>query len=193
MRHYFFLLVLPLLLCFCKKDDNQVPTDPKPPVTVEPIIELGKASVLRNGKVYQGKMKSEYRNYGGTKAMGIYGSWFTQNGLVDEYFGIYDIPLAQGKYLIEPSLTVDNLGNGIPDGGIVWIVDTDQYTGDHILDTTRSRDHYIEVIRYDSLQHTLEGRFQVFFRCFSGNPPGLPGIPDTISFTQGKFHLKISN
>ncbi|MBK7937148.1 MAG: hypothetical protein IPJ82_08625 [Lewinellaceae bacterium] len=40
-----------------------------------------------------------------------------------------------------------------------------------LIDTTRN-DHFIEVIKYDSIARTVEGRFQVFFEKEPSNPNG---------------------
>ncbi|HNG89316.1 MAG TPA: hypothetical protein PK858_03900, partial [Saprospiraceae bacterium] len=166
------------------------PSEPVKPYV--PIIELGKYSVLRNGKPYTGKMGAQYRKYNGVKTIAIYGSLFTYNGLVEEIVDISDNPLREGQYRIDPSITINSLGDGTPDASITWHIDVDQYGGSQLVDTSRT-DHYMEIIRYDSVQHTVEGKFQVFFRQAAGEPLIVPGLPDTISFTQGIFHLKISN
>ncbi|MBK7937311.1 MAG: hypothetical protein IPJ82_09570 [Lewinellaceae bacterium] len=67
--------------------------------------------------------------------------------------------------------------------------DYDQPIGDFLIDTTRN-DHFIEVIKYDSIARTVEGRFQVFLKKEPSNTQW-PGIPDSIFLTEGKFHLKI--
>lgn len=194
MLRYIILLCIPsMLFCFCTKEDsNQVIVPPDPPVVVEepPIIALGKASVLRNGETYTGNITAKYREYNGVITLRVSGTKFSSGGLIDETFTIADIPLQKGKYPIEQS-SADGHGNGIPQAGMSWIVDKDQYAGDQLTDTART-DHYFEVIRYDSIKHTAEGRFQVFMRNYFYHP--LPwGLPDTISFTQGKFHLNITN
>ena len=67
--------------------------------------------------------------------------------------------------------------------------DYDQPVGDFLIDTTRT-DHFIEVIKYDSTAHTVEGRFQVFLKKEPSNTIW-SGVPDSIFLTEGKFHLKI--
>jgi hypothetical protein len=179
------------LFFFCKKEDSNQIDPPDPPVVVDTsIIALGKASVLRNGVLYTGKITARYRKYSGVSTLGLFGTKFSSGGLIDESFTILDTPLKKGKYSIEQS-SADGYGNGIPQAGIGWIVDTDQFAGGQLPDTSRT-DHYFEVIRYDSVKHIAEGRFQVFLKNYK-NSPILPGIQDTISFTQGKFHLNISN
>lgn len=192
LRHTFFICLLAVSLEACKKEDsNQVTPPPDPPVVEEPpIIALGKASVLRNGVTYTGNITAKYRKYNRIKTLRISGTQFSSGGLIDETFAIADIPLQKGKYPVEQS-SADGHGNGIPQAGMAWVVDKDQYAGDQLPDTSRT-DHYFEVIRYDSIKHTAEGRFQVFLKNYK-SAPILPGVPDTISFTQGKFHLYISN
>jgi hypothetical protein len=191
LRHTFLCFLLALFFCSCKKDDSNQIDPPDPPVVVDTsIIALGKASVLRNGVLYTGIITAKYREYNGVNTFRISGTKFSSGGLIDETFSISDIPLQKGKYPIEQSSATGH-GNGIPQAGIGWIVDTDQFAGGQLPDTSRT-DHYFEVIRYDSVKHIAEGRFQVFLKNYK-NSPILPGIPDTISFTQGKFHLNISN
>ena len=69
------------------------------------------------------------------------------------------------------------------------VYELDQPIGDFHVDTMR-HDHFIEVLRYDSIKNTVEGRFQVFL----GKAPmstDWPGVPDSIFFTEGRFHLRI--
>jgi len=143
---------------------------------------------LRNQKFEEMPFKAKYVDFNSIKTISLQMLRYSNGGVVEERFSIQDVPLRSGKHPISYDLLSIN---GTPQSGMVWIVDGDQQAGSQLVDTTR-QDHFIDVIHYDSVKHTIEGRFQVFLKNYK-NSPILPGIPDTISFTQGKFHLNISN
>jgi hypothetical protein len=62
----------------------------------------------------------------------------------------------------------------------------DQQLNSYNVDSTRSN-QYIELLRYDSINHIVEGRFQTFLE----GPNTWWFLPDSMAMTEGKFHLKI--
>lgn len=108
------------------------------------------------------------------------------NGL-SENFTIQDIKLIPGMYQIQ-GWRVLNFGNGIPEAAF-GMSSYDEGIGNFYPDTTRA-DNFIEVLHCDTITNEVEGRFQVFMGKYGG-PSTLPGVPDSVFLTEGKFYLKI--
>ncbi|MCK6694438.1 MAG: hypothetical protein L6Q97_20365 [Thermoanaerobaculia bacterium] len=193
------LFVTICLLAFSNCKKNQIPiSEPEDPIdtTSTPvdtppdsnhIIELGKGFALNNGAAWSPPFMAAYHYK--TTARFTFGAKIIHDYLSNESFGIRDIPCAIGKYPIEDPKGFDDLHNLIPEAYFVYIRDYDTPVGDFLADTTRN-DHFIEIIRYDSVEQTIEGRFQVFLKKLPTNT-WWPNIPDSISLTEGRFHLKI--
>lgn len=166
-------------------DTTSTPID-TPPVSTH-IIELGKGFALNNGIAWSPPFIAAY--HFNTTARFSLGAKIIHDYLSNESFGIRDIPCAVGKFPIEYPKGFDDLHNLIPEAFFSYIRDYDTPVGDFRPDTTRT-DHFIEIIRYDSVAQTVEGRFQVFLKKLPMNT-WWPNIPDTIALTEGRFHLKI--
>ena len=110
------------------------------------------------------------------------------NSMEEDLF-ITDIPCKVGKYPIEYSLSLLNNRNQIPEALFAFTHEQDEPFGSFLVDTLR-QDHFVEVLRYNKADSTVEGRFQVFL----GKDPlgtNFSFIPDSIFLTEGKFYLKI--
>ena len=192
MKNIFFvILILPLMLANCKKnqspvDEPEVPVDTVQTPTDTSIIELGKGYVLKNGNVWSAPFNAWYHIH--THERFQLRAEVTYSNFVSEYLSLRDIPCKTGKYPIEYDL-ISNFNNFIPEALFLIVSEFDQPMGDFKIDTTRN-DHFVEVIRYDSIQQTVEGRFQVFLKKEPSNV-FWPNVPDSIFLTEGKFHLKI--
>ena len=194
MKNIIFIIALLSVLANCKK--NQIPpTDlvDNPIDTVQtpidtPIIELGKVFVLKNGTPWDIPFKSIYYR---TDTLFQFHAKILYTNLVKESFFLRDIPCRAGIYPIEFYPYLAGFNNAIPESAIAMTYEFDQPIGDFLVDTTRT-DHFVEVIRYDSIEKTVEGRFQVFLGKKSTSVP-FPGVPDSIFLTEGKFHLKIED
>lgn len=196
MRAFLFITAVLSTLCFqCKKEPQPEPPSPVNPVdttVVTPvhIIELGKVSMLKNGLAWNSNFEMGIE--GAVQSFYFTGSKTFSNGF-RESFRIKDIPKQAGKFSYEFYPTETSVfPNEIPNSAFIIMYDGDQPAGDFLLDTLRN-DHFIEVLRYDTVQQIAEGRFQVFLRRhdWGGQGPLFPGIPDTISITGGKFHLQV--
>lgn len=102
---------------------------------------------------------------------------------------IYNLPLKMGRHPIYFNTYAGWL-KGVVSGAYFLMYDGDQPTGDYIIDTTRA-DHYVEIIRYDSVARTIEGRFQMFLVNDGKIKPLIRDVPAKVDFTDGKFHLQI--
>ena len=191
MKTIHYLLFAPLLCFFaCTKDPaGKDPVPPGPVDTVQHVIELGKVSVLRDSFPWSMSWKTTLSNtyppffYLTAKKIYSYG--------LSETFSIGDIPLKIGKYKIE-ALNIGSEGNYVPDALIGWVLDGDQVLGG--LNTDESDlNNFIEILRFDSLLNTVEGRFQVHLINDWGSTNGsIYPLPDSMRLTDGKFYLKLN-
>jgi hypothetical protein len=189
-----FVMAALIWLSACQKNsapEVDPPIDPiDTTIVVVPIdthlIELGKVFVRKNGAIWNVPFRA--LKYHSDSAFLFTGKYLYPN-LVSQTLIVNDIPTKPGQYNLEFWPNGSNkYANQIPHGGFSMFYDSDQPVGLFYLDSLRT-DHFIEVVRYDSVNHTVEGRFQAFFRIDS--PTTFPNVPDTISFTEGRFHLKI--
>jgi len=187
------------LLAFsnCKKNQPPIyePVDPvdtikipidTPPVSTH-IIDLGKGFALNNGVAWSPTFEAAFHYK--TTARFYFGAKSVLSYLSYDSFTIQDIPCEVGKYPIEYPTTQASLTNKIPQASFSYIRDYDIPVGNFRADTIRN-DHFVEIIRYDSVEQTVEGRFQVFLKKEPMNT-WWPNIPDSIAMTEGRFHLKI--
>ncbi|MCC7504299.1 MAG: hypothetical protein IT259_03315 [Saprospiraceae bacterium] len=176
------LLLCTAVLCSCSRPDMEDPSEP-----YQPIIELGKVAMDRDSLPWTANFTCEYTYAPETSAFSFYVEKFRQNNIL-EIIGFDDIPTQPGMYHFGKTLSwAIPL---IPKVAIAWSIDGDQFLGMVSADSTYYEDNRVEVVRYDSVAHTVEGRFQVRLRTISGTP-GAYGLPEQISLTNGRFHLKI--
>ena len=184
MKNLAKLLLLLTIVAACNKTTPEEPITPAPtPVdTIYHIIELGKASVLRNGIPWNADFYAEYYPNDKTRF------WITgqsmQNGY-DHYLSLDDIRCKVGFQKFEQG-TWQNGTNGIPETDYFVALDGDQLFKTYLIDTTRSN-QFIEILHYDSIQHIVEGRFQAIL----GDKPSWAFLPDSMKMTEGKFQLKL--
>jgi hypothetical protein len=182
-----------LLLYACSKPDNPVAPLPPDPVdttivpvdTPKPVIELGRGFFKRNGKNWPGQFDC-WRLQSDSSL--IISTEFTWSNLLTETFRISDIPTRPGKYSFEES-TIANRYNFIPQT-IYAFSEVDLGIGNFKPDPVKAYLSYVEVLKYDTLKHQVEGRFSVFFRNYSTAPLWHSGVPDSVVVTQGVFHLE---
>jgi hypothetical protein len=178
------LLLLLVFLAACHKNTPEEPIDPTPtPIdTTHHIIELGKASVLRNGIAWNAVFYAQYNPNDKSRF------WLTgqtkQNGY-DHFLSLGDIQFKGGLQHLEQENWF-NTNNGIPQASYFVSLDGDQLFKGYRVDTTLSN-QFIEILHYDSIQHIVEGRFQAIL----GDKPSWSFLPDTMKMTEGKFHLKL--
>jgi hypothetical protein len=183
MKYIIFPLILLGLLIGCTKEKPVDPTDPTPPVdTTTHIIELGKGSVLRNGMEWNANFSAKY--FVNNKSRFVIYADLQETGF-DHSLSISDISTLIGMQNIErPNFW--NRNNGVPNASYFVILDQDQVINTYKSDSTRTN-QFIELLRYDSIHHIVEGRFQTFLE----GPNTWWFLPDSLAMTEGKFHLKI--
>ncbi len=187
MKNTFFIVfLLSFLLPNCKKEQIIIQT-PIPVDTVKHIIELNQGTVLNNAVPWNATFISYYYGFGSKSKFQLRMKKSLSNGLKESLF-IQDIPGRLGTYPIKFGHSTPEYNDGIPDSAY-GISNYDEGLGNFYPDTTRS-DNFIEVLRYDTLTNEVEGRFQVFMGLRFG-PSTLPGVPDSVFLTEGKFYLKI--
>jgi len=190
MKYILIATILVLILANCGKNQSSI-GEPGPPVDTTqmpidtPIIKLGEGYVLKNGITWNAPFEAWYY-----QTNNLFQIWveITYPNYRGEHLFITDIPCNKGKYPIENWAHLIPR-NQIPNCFLRVTQDFDQGIGSFSTDTTRN-DHFIEVIKYDSIARTVEGRFQVFLKKEPSNTQW-PGVPDSIFLTEGKFHLKI--
>ena len=180
-----------LFLGNCRKD-NPLPSPPPDPIDttdvpidtppITHVIDLGKHFVSKNNVPWTVQMKAYY--YGDKKMFGLEAEHIS-NGF-KESVNIYDVPTKVGKYEYEDALSAPYY-NLIPQISFHTSYDGDQLVGSYSLDPTRPN-NYIEVVRYDSIKHIVEGRYQAIL---DNKSAPFPNVPDSMFLLNGKFHLKI--
>lgn len=193
MKHLFFAaLFLVALLSNCKKEQLIIKT-PQPIDTIKPIdtvhhiIGLGQGSALNNGMDWSARFMAYYYGTNGKSTFQLRAKKSYLNSGLEESLFIQDIDFAIGIQNIQ-GWTTTNLGNSIPESAFA-MSNYDEGIGNFYPDTTRM-DNFIEVLRFDTVANEVEGRFQVFMGKYGG-PSTLPGVPDSVFLTAGKFYLKI--
>lgn len=191
MKNIVIISILITTFYNCEKPDTISPDIKNPIDTViapvdTPIIQLGKARVLKNGVDWEAPFEAWY--YHSDSVFQLRAD-ITYSNLRGEHFFLTDIPCKTGKYPVE-YLRYFNRQNQIPEGGFSLTQDYDQGIGNYYTDSIRT-DHYVEVLRYDAIQNTVEGKFQLFFGKKPSGGFQWPGVPDSIFLTEGKFHLYV--
>ncbi|MCC7245910.1 MAG: hypothetical protein IT269_09540 [Saprospiraceae bacterium] len=190
MKYMFYFSMLFLFFTTsCKKEESDVI---EPPIIPDPpIIELGKSSFLMNGKEWAGQLKA--KTFGKTSygdiVIRLYGS-ININASFAESISIIDLLSNNNKYTFGCFCDIDPfIKDGKPEILMGWVVDSDQLIGTAHIDTTYTGS-YIEVLKYDSVQQTIEGRFEAHLKDREATGPN-PYYPTEVHLTEGKFNLKI--
>ena len=176
----FFLFIAALLSC--SRAEIEAPEAP-----YQPVIELGHVAMDRDSQAWTATFEGVYTNAPNNSAFSCFAETVRSNGIM-EIVGLADIPTQVGIYHF--GKTPDWSLPFVPKAQIAWLIDGDQFLGMLSADSTYYQDNRVEVIRYDSVEHTVEGRFQVRLRTFYGTPAAY-GLPEEISLTNGRFHLKL--
>ena len=191
MKYWLFLALVFVLFTQCRPDisSGDVPEETTDTIKVAidtpiHVIDLGKGFTLKNKKTWEASFNAWY--YSEKKEFLIAAKY--ENSKISESMTVSHIPCRLGKFPVE-FLTVKNFYNQTPEIFFSMMYEYDQPMGFFFADTTRN-DQFIEVIHLDTIGNTVEGRFQIFL----GKDPmstDWPGVPDSIFFTEGRFHLRI--
>jgi hypothetical protein len=195
MKNVLFFACICLFFTFCKKNStpfNPIEVPPTPidtiPIVSSEVIELGKSSVLKNGVKWSESMKAFFD---GNKKdrFRLKSSFHNQTNQFEYSFTIIDIPLNIGKYKFQG---IDkSINDYVPLVHYGILHDGDQPVCSYLADTTRL-ENYIQTVKYDSLKQTVEGTFYVKMYRYSYDDY-YPAQPDSITWSEGKFHLKLEN
>jgi hypothetical protein len=169
---------------------NTVPIDTTqaPPAH---IIEFGQVSLKKNGISWTPPPPFVATYYGGNIRFSlIEESLNAYQG--NDLFGISDIPCSKGVYTIQ-NFHLGNKSFFTPEALFAIFVGGDEPSGSYTVDTDTTRhDHnFIEIIDYNAVDSTVEGRFQTYLFRDPLGPPSQISIPDSVIITEGKFYLKI--
>jgi hypothetical protein len=197
MRYLIMLFISGLLIApACRKDAVVVPVTPPPKDTtnnsidtVNQVFPFGKAQMLKNNVFWLGTFKARYESYAPVGRFYLYSDYFSSVSMQD-IFIIEDIPCKPGIFPLERTKAAVDYYNFIPECLFTIVLEGDQHLGNYEIDTTRN-DHFVEVLRYDSVQHIVEGRFQMFL--VKTNSSNWMNPPQAINITEGKFNLKLEN
>lgn len=182
MKVFCLVICLALTMTACQKSN-----EPTQPDSADPIIELGKVDMDRDGQHWAADFSGYYCHSPEHLSFSFSSKNTLPNG-IKEFIGIADVPSRTGKFKIAKTV---NWGDYLsPKVRISWSVDGDQLLGIVSADSTYYDDNFVEVIRYDSLEDVVEGRFQVQLKKSLGTPAAF-GLPEEVSLTKGRFHLKI--
>ncbi len=182
MRITHVWMVLAFAITACQKSIE--PVEPEP---AEPIIELGKVDMDRDGQHWAADFSGYYSHSPEHLSFSFSSKNTLPNG-IKEFIGIADVPSRAGKFKIAKTV---NWGDYLsPKARISWSVDGDQLLGMVSADSTYYNDNFVEVIRYDSIEDVVEGRFQGYLKKSLGTPAAF-GLPEAVSLTNGRFHLKV--
>lgn len=185
MKNVIMCLLLLALCAACSKNKSEEPIGPPPPPidTITHVIELGKVSVLKNGVSWEASFYAKY--YPDNRSNFFISGKLAHANSLEEGFRLGDILCKKGVYPVERNHYL-RLDNDVPESNFYFTLDGDQLLNGYNIDTTRAN-QYVEVLRYDSITHVVEGRFQTFLE----GPTTWAFLPDSIAMTEGKFHLKI--
>ena len=174
------------LLPNCKKEHIIIKTPEPIDTTLQHITELGIGTVVRNGIDWPVEFLAYYYGTSGKSSFQIRAKKIYPNSGLSESLFIQDIRSQSGFYKIQ-GWRLSNFGNKIPEAAYT-MSNYDEGIGNFFPDTTRTS-NFIEVLRFDTLANEVEGRFQVFMGK-NGDLP-VPGVPDSVFLTEGKFYLKL--
>ena len=189
MRHFILIAVVTaVFFSNCRKEQIIVRT-PNPIDLIDTskhIIESGRGFVVKNGSEWAATFKTSY-HYETKKRFFLKVALNYTDGL-KEVFAIEDVPIKVGKHFVECVRQISDLSNFVPNA-FYTMSNYDEGIGNFYPDTTRT-DNFIEVLYCDTIKNEVEGRFQVFM-IEPGGPSTLPGVPDSVFLTEGKFYLKL--
>jgi hypothetical protein len=197
MKHSFFILtptkyvvpgtlLLAVLLFFsaCKKDE------PLPPAEPQHLIELGKIACTIGDKksIYFGSLNMVSNRSHFSLSTGF---TFAYPPNIDETLAFAYIPLKVGKHPIH-SFPTSNFGTPRAIAILDWTIEIDQPVA-QLKTTDDYPDDFIEVVRLDTINKVVEGRFQFHLKNMDNDNPHLAtfNLPSEMYVSEGVFHLKV--
>lgn len=168
--------------------DTVVVNPPTP--SHQPIIEFGKSYMKKNGVFWNAPLNAYY--YKDTDSLfSIGGGIYNSEGITQKTW-VYKVPLKPGIYEMEHFLIPPDLKKGLPTVSFSITHQLDQIVAMYFQDTTRT-DHFIEVIKYDSVAKRVEGRFQFFLKKQPNTNPLVGSVTEYLDITESKFNLEVKD
>ena len=181
LKYIIYLLPFLAITLFSQCDKEPVTPPVDPPETVH-LTELGKMEVLRDGIPVK---TNAYLFFVGDKCEISTASRIVCGTSLAEGFTIEEIAFSEGRYDIFKHVYPDD---GHPHARLFWSVI------DELVGVLRSTDDYpedyIEIIKADTVNKTIEGRFQFHLKNVDGTDLSPYGLPDSLHFSEGVFYLK---
>jgi len=186
MKLIFCFLSLLFFMGQCRKEASVEPVPANPKDTLIPV-KYG-LTALKDGLQWEASATATYYQSGIGKHLRLV---FLRkiNNDITERLHIEDIASSAGTYPIERVTKASQIKNFIPNSFFSIYLDEEQPVGHFFPDTTR-RDHFIQIIQFDSVAQTVRGRFQVFMGIVAFDPLWT-NHPDSVLFTKGEFFVKI--
>lgn len=193
MKYFIFIgSVLLLSAAQCKKDaSDDIVVKPEPIDTIKPIpVFRDTLAVWKNGIKWDATAEglSHSSSQGSSKRFFLRGIKKVSSSIMERFY-ISDVPCKVGNYAVDDGRSLSTLNNSIPQPLLVYVIDEDQGGGSYYADTTRTN-NFVTITRYDSISKTIEGKFKIAMK-LDKEVNNLPGIPDTISMTNGYFRVKL--
>ena len=146
----------------------------------------GEASVLKNGNVWNGKIRASQHTFSDEKVnISIKPSTGDDLDLEELYF--FKVPKKAGKYPL--SLAYDQP----PDDSVVgarYFIGYDDLLYDVYDIAANDSTSYLEITEYNKRKDEFRGKFHVrLYRTLAGSV----NVPDTLIFTEGTFHTRIDD
>lgn len=113
---------------------------------------------------------------------------YTDQGFIRQSLTLMKVPIAKGKYKVQPSVLGYCSDNDSVYGIFYTMIDDGCVSGDvyKILD---SADNFLQIDDYNAKSKEIKGAFQLTFVLEREGADHT--LPDTLRFTSGKFHTKI--
>lgn len=194
MKHFYFAAFAALLvLAQCQKDSPEgiaVTPEPIDTTPTTPPVFKDTLAVWKNGARWEGSVDAFLHPAAqGSGKRFVLRAVKKVNISITERFYVSDIPCKIGDYTIDDGRTLATLNNGIPQPRFVYVIGDDVGGGYYYPDTLFTG-NFMRVLRYDTLSQIVEGAFH-FVMNVDKQTGNIPGIPDTISMTNGYFKVKI--
>ena len=179
MRYRILIILLAFMsLQSCKKDQSAIPN-----------IYWGEVTAIKNGEVWTGKIYAQSNEPfdGFTIRVDVYDKWEFQR----EALFLAKIPYKEQRNLIDTiKASVDTTLTG---ASYATLVDDGDVLGDIFKVYGEKTDNHVTITSYNERTKEVKGEFQVTLIFDKLDSRSDPSAPDTIRFTNGKFHTKIKD
>ena len=171
--YYTRILILTLIIAFfsCKKDNDYY---------------WGTMTAQKNGVSWEGKIRATKSNIADSK-IEIYINTLDQDELPLETLGFFKVPLLLGRHRFSYTF------NQPPDDSLIGCGYTNGFQDqlyDSYLLSVQDSTSYLEITAFDSKKKEIRGKFNLQVWPYI---KGSWNAPDSIIFSSGEFHTRISD